>query len=79
MTTWLTRCFALLLLVLPFVPVAAERENGAPPQNDKPQEQAVRLAAALAPAGFLDLPGQEEKRPGDRDQPPEGQRSTAAD
>jgi HEAT repeat protein len=97
MTTLLTRRFALLLLVLPFVPVVADtrrtalqsrpdgsgdpsyRENGAPPQNDKPQEQAVLLPAALAPAGFVDLPGQKEKVAGDKDKPPEGKNSTAAD
>ena len=50
MTTWLTRCFALLLLVLPFVPVAAERENGAPPQNDKPGDKDKRPEGKNSPA-----------------------------
>src|ERR1700681_3566574 len=51
MITWLPRWFALLVMLLPFVPVA----------------------------GFLDLPGQEEKVPGDKDKQPEGKNSTAAD
>ncbi len=66
MTTWLPRWIACLMLVLPFVPAVAGREDGIPPRNDKPQEQesrkllgdarpAVRLRAALALAKEQDV------------------------